>query len=86
MPGVLALGRLRQEDGAFQASLGYPVRKIKAGGVVFSQQRSLPYPSDPLQPGCLWLMGDAPWARPSVLAHLYQRGSGLTPACPAPLQ
>jgi hypothetical protein len=82
MPGVPAQERLRQEDGAFQANLGCLGRKMKAG---FSRQRSLPYSSDLLQFGCLWLMGDTPCARPKVLAQLYQRGSGLTPACTAPL-
>lgn len=31
MPGIPALGRMRQEDGEFQANPGCPVRKTKVG-------------------------------------------------------
>lgn len=84
MPGIPALGRMRQEDGEFQANLGRAVRKTKVGSGAGRVHFRIPLAL--LQPGCLWFMGHIPCVRPLVPRYLWRRGSGLTPACTTPLQ
>lgn len=58
MPGIPALGRMRQEDGKLQANLRCAVRKTKAGSGAGRVHFRIPLAL--LQPGCCGLWGTNP--------------------------